>query len=508
MTNVIAKIWAQILAERMQKEVEEKRILPDSQSGFRKNRSTLDNIYILDAITNDRRGKNKKTYVMFIDLKAAFDTVDRDLLWKMLEKYHISPELINCCREMYRITPMEIGNIEFFTTMGVKQGCPLSPILFAIYMSDLDEKLRRAQAGGVTMGKKKVFTLAYADDMALLADNPVDLREMCRILEGFLSRKRLELNVGKTKILTVSSGGRLSKEEWKWKGENLEEVKEFSYLGYVFASNGKVDAHIRTMKEGAMKKLGEVWGIGERRFPNNFLLRMEMFDILIASGMLYGTEICGWNDMLELERVHRKFIKWTLNVNQSTSSAILYVETGRMPLHLETARRAMRYEERIKRIPNALLREALIIQRRKPVRVAFLERAGWNQDEQLLRWMEGGPRWIEACDARYEETRAQLLTEASESWYGKLMSNHLPKYLEDGIEIKTIARFRLGCEERGRDKWRPEKDKMCRICGTEEETVEHLMMTCCPSERPEEEILGDRGQGLPWMKSVLYSREI
>jgi hypothetical protein len=57
----------------------------------------------------------------------------------------------------------------FKTTKGVRPGCPLSPLLFTIYVADVDEMLRKAQAGGVVV--EKVWSLAFANDMVIVAKN-------------------------------------------------------------------------------------------------------------------------------------------------------------------------------------------------------------------------------------------------------------------------------------------------------------------------------------------------
>lgn len=75
------KIYAITLAERLRREVEEKGIVPQNQTGFRKGMGTIDNIYVLDYLINRQLGKKKgKMTAMFIDLKAAFDSVDREVL--------------------------------------------------------------------------------------------------------------------------------------------------------------------------------------------------------------------------------------------------------------------------------------------------------------------------------------------------------------------------------------------------------------------------------------------
>lgn len=71
-------VYAAVLAERIRKEVEEKNILPESQAGFRKGRSTMDNLYILNhVIDKELMKKRGRIFAFFIDLKAAFDKVDR-----------------------------------------------------------------------------------------------------------------------------------------------------------------------------------------------------------------------------------------------------------------------------------------------------------------------------------------------------------------------------------------------------------------------------------------------
>lgn len=82
--------------------------------------------------------------------------------------------------------------------------------------------------------------MAYADDIVLLAEEEEEMRSMIGRLEEYLDRKRLELNAGKTKIMRFKrGGGRIKKKKWRWKRRRMEEVKEFSYLGYKLQRNGR-----------------------------------------------------------------------------------------------------------------------------------------------------------------------------------------------------------------------------------------------------------------------------
>lgn len=97
----------------------------------------------------------------------------------------------------------------------------MSPILFNILIADLEERMGKVRRGGVRIGDERIYTLAYADDMVLLAEEEEELNSMIERLEEYLDQKRLELNAKKTKIMRFRrGGGRWKKRQWRWKGEN------------------------------------------------------------------------------------------------------------------------------------------------------------------------------------------------------------------------------------------------------------------------------------------------
>lgn len=82
-----------------------------------------------------------------------------------------------------------------------------------------------------------------------------------------MERKKLEMNVEKTKVIRFKRGrGRRDKRVWRWRGKVIEEVKEFRHLGYIMQKNGGQEAHVRERRKKAAALLGRVWGIGKRRF--------------------------------------------------------------------------------------------------------------------------------------------------------------------------------------------------------------------------------------------------
>ena len=282
------KIYAMVLAERIRREVEEKGMIPRNQTGFRKGMGTVDNIYVLNYMVNRQIEKKKgKMVAMFVDLKAAFDSVDRGKLIEAMRERGIRKGLVSRVERILKETRSrvkvggEVGE-SFWTARGVRQGCPLSPLLFNILIADIEEEMGKVKWGGIKIGGKKIYTLAYADDMVLMAEKEEEMKSMIERLEKYLEEKKLELNVGKTKILRFRrGGGRMRRWEWRWKGKEMEEVKEFTYLGYKMQRNGGQEGHIKERIKKAAAVMGQVWGIGKRRFGKDWGRRLWLFDKLV-----------------------------------------------------------------------------------------------------------------------------------------------------------------------------------------------------------------------------------
>lgn len=148
---------------------------------------------------------------------------------------------------------------------GVKQGSPLSPGLFNLLIADLEEYMRKERWGGVKLKDGRVYMLAYADDLVLLVEEEKGMRAMMTKLERYIRQKWLTVNVGKSKMLRFGKrGGRRRRIRWYWEGREVEEVRSFKYLGYVFQKNEEQDTQIRDRIKTAV--MGQVWRIGKRRF--------------------------------------------------------------------------------------------------------------------------------------------------------------------------------------------------------------------------------------------------
>lgn len=471
-SNTIYKIWTQLLLSRLTKEVSHRNIIPDTQAGFRKGRSTMDNIYIMNTLIKSRLAANKRLYAMFIDLKAAFDKIPREKMWTKLDRLNLAPDILDNVKEIYDATPVLCGDEKFYLTKGVKQGCPLSPMLFSLYTYDLEKILTKAQAGGVAINQTRLHSLMYADDMVIFGEDINNLKDAIRVTRNYFDKIGLIFNPDKSKIMTFSRGGRRSTQEWEWRtDEPIDEVAEYVYLGVVMTNRGTFDRHIETLTTRATSRMTETWTIGEKRFEDNFYLRMNMFDSLVLPGAIYGCEVFGQTKFEELELMHRRYLKWTLGLNSDTRTSLLMYETKRTPIFLTTTSRARDYEKKAINGTNRLLAAC----------------AKWTKRNRtdLERPIE------DLTNQFWEET----LTTCTES-YRKIATPRLPTYLLNRRHIKKIARARCENEEWGRRSW---GSRTCRGCTDGLETIEHMTENCIPDDRTREEILHEDGDGIDFI---------
>ncbi|XP_077278957.1 uncharacterized protein LOC143906639 [Temnothorax americanus] len=412
---------------------------------------------------------------------------------------------------------------EFWTGKGLRQGCPLSPNLFNLYIMNLEEGMEKGQAGCLVIGKEKFWTLSYADDIVLMATRKEELKKMMRRLKRYLEGKGLSLSPEKSKIMAFEKArGKRKKREWKWGGEDIEEVKEIKYLGYILQKNGGAENHIKDRMKKATIAMKRTWSIGERIFKEDFERRMKMFEALVEGVALYGAEIWGWLYKSRLDVIKRKYVKWILGLDSRTPNYVLAEEAKMKEIKVKAIRRAARYEEKArqsrKKIVQACIKD---LERSRPKkeenkwekkRRELIERAGMEK-VQLRREMEAGAReavgnLVKRKEEREKEERQIKIKESRyNSSYKEILTEELPKYLlgkKKKNDRMLIARYRCGSEVKGSQHWREEEDRRCRICQKEEENIEHILKECeaTKSEIQLKEFLGKEGKRLEVMKKI------
>ena len=213
--------------------------LPDVQAGFRKGRGTRNQIANICWLIKKAREIQKNIYFCFIDYAKAFDCVDHNKLWKILQEMGIPDHLTFLLRNLYAGQEATVrtghGTIDWFQIgKGVFQGCILSSCLFNLYVEYImrNTGLDEAQAG-IKIARRNINKLRYADDITLMVESEEELKSLLMNVKEESEKVGLKLSIQKTKIM--ASGPITS---WKIDGEAMETVTDFISLGSKITANG------------------------------------------------------------------------------------------------------------------------------------------------------------------------------------------------------------------------------------------------------------------------------
>lgn len=143
---------------------------------------------------------------------------------------------------------------------GVRQGCPLSPILFNLFIEVAINEVKENTLGVIINGQQ-IHSIRFSDDIALLANSEKDTNQILNYLDSTLNKFKLKINSNKSKAMVVSKKYDQSMTaNVKLKNDRIEQVQEFCYLGSLITQENKskkeIGRRIALAKHAFEKKKG------------------------------------------------------------------------------------------------------------------------------------------------------------------------------------------------------------------------------------------------------------
>ena len=238
------------------------------QMGFTPDCGTPEAVHTLRRTQEIALRSRRQLHAAYIDLRRAFDTVPRAALWAILERHGTDPTLVALIKDLYADNEVCVrdGSTRappISPTVGVKQGCPLSPLLFNLFIDIAARELARrhpdlgvrvasrqgqhrlqelpfAQASTRAYACRRLLQILYADDMVILAESWEELVTLLRSLESILTSLGLTVNYDKTHFqhLGYTPPGAPSPcpASLQLRGGSISRVNQFKYLGAIMAS--------------------------------------------------------------------------------------------------------------------------------------------------------------------------------------------------------------------------------------------------------------------------------
>lgn len=441
------------------------------------------------------QARNKNVYAFFVDFKAAFDLVNRSALLYKLSQLGLSTKYLRVIKDMYSDTKAAIwdGSIlsEWFETdIGVKQGCVLSALLFALFINDIVQEL----PGGIRIANVVVNVLLYADDLVILSETPENLQLMINRLDAYCKKWGLIVNTSKSKIMVFSRNARSNvRYNWFFNGSRLEVISKYTYLGVELNSRLDFGKHLTVKAATCQSLINLTW---RKIFSIEHILlsaKYKVFDAVAKSTLCYAAQVWGMDEFDAVEQFHRNFLKKMFNLPLRTPNYAIYLETGLPKLYTSTLKLQADYIIKSLAHPDTRLTKKMLLYEVR------------NRDWWMAKWQSLGT----ACgvDLNMESSNLNLLKEQlyriirkteesdrrsqiakarqSESrlLYAQLQFNLLgDNYFRDSLNYKEISLiFKTRCELLGLNgtPYNGSFDQFCSLCNLKsKEDCFHLMSVC------------------------------
>ena len=400
-SSCVYRLYANVVRDLMTTWCVTNHTVPDAQFGFYPGRNTLQPMFILRHLIHAARHRklHKQVYAAFIDFTQAYDTVDRAKLWSHLEGIGMPKALLAVARSMYAGDAYELVDGEKRTgqirpARGVRQGCPLSPLLFSLYVNEVFNRFPQARGARAGVdGRLQVSHLMYADDLTLLANSASDLQFMLDSLARYAEEKGLTVNVSKSHVVVFNGKEGAGTPDFVLGDQGLDVVREFKYLGVVFDEKACMSKAAEYAARPFMAGIKRVSRMADehcvRDRPHAMLWLFQSFALPAGT---YGAQIWSTKHLVRLltdaenttdiHMMHACFVKRVLRVKRTVVNHVALREAGQIPMHFYWLRSVIRFWNAIVKVCNQhdcgcpLLRDVV----RADLQLAGVKAACWSKE--------------------------------------------------------------------------------------------------------------------------------
>ena len=254
-------------------------------------------------------GRMSKCYVCFVDYEKAFDKIDRNLLLTKLQKIGISNHFLRVLSTLYQHNFIMVsveGSLtdKISQRIGVPQGDKLSPILFSLFISDLSSILESTGC----------FVVFYADDLAVASSSLQSLQHALDKLDKYCALNLMNVNVKKTKMMKFRKGGPLAHTDAvKYRGQPIEFVNNFKYLGITLSTTLSPNAHLSSLYNNAR---------------SSFNSARRLFDAIVYPSGAYGIQVFSldsdsYSVSAHCTKLLAQFLKLWCGISKYSNSTLL-----------------------------------------------------------------------------------------------------------------------------------------------------------------------------------------
>ena len=355
----------------MQSFCDKKGLISKFQGSGKQGSRTADNLLIIKFLFDKIvKGEKNKLYCCFIDIKKAFDFTNKNhLFYNLLRDYEIGGNFLKLLQQIYtdhKVYVRVSGGLlkPITTTIGLKQGCCLSGLLFNLFVNKLPS-IFDSSCDPVSILDEQISCLLWADDLLIMSRSATGLQNAITKTKIFYDALGLEVNQSKSKVMIFNGRGlKLDKlpEHQFYIGTNIVEVVDtYQYLGMNLKPSGSMQYAVSELCDKASRAWFAISNVlyKHKRLPVS--RAFQLFDSLIKPVALYGCEfwlpsilskksfnskdtLLKFWENLPCEILNQKLCRLLLSVHKRSSRLAVIGELGRYPLLISSLKHCIKYE--------------------------------------------------------------------------------------------------------------------------------------------------------------------
>lgn len=363
------KAFEKMMLARIEHWSERENVISPSQYGFRRTRGTRDCLAKFSTAIQVAFAKKENLTAVFLDISGAFDSIRIDILYRKLISAGLPRQISDFLFTLFKMKNMHFtfnGHIKESRVgyLGVPQGSCLSPLLYNIYVNDIDACIA-----------DDCELIQFADDAVLWISEKDDKIAKCHIqssiqnLELWSNCNGLTFSSSKTEVMVFSRKHKLPEIKISMDKRELKSVESHKYLGIYFDRKCLWGGQIREIARKCQKRInflkaicGTWWGA----HPSDMI---TLYKTTVLSVIEYGSiTFCNAakTHLLKLERIQYRAIRICLGSMMSTHTSSLEVMAGIKPLKLRFEELNLRYMAKSITVDRQLISDLNVLKNLKP----------------------------------------------------------------------------------------------------------------------------------------------
>lgn len=327
--EIALKIACSLVNRRVSEALEKTNRICKEQAGFRRGEECIGQVLSLYEICTRREAGRRSTYLAFIDFKKAFDTVPHEAMIAKLSHIGVRGKMLAFVRALYASSSITVASGSRNSSSvplkrGVRQGCPLSPLLFNVFINDILDSCRAKGAWAPGLDQAvRIPGLLQADDLVLIASRRSKLQAMLDDVSSWSKKWEMATNGAKCGVMGIKDAAKAAKaRKWTLLGEEIPVVESYKYLGIMFNDQLSLNDMIKDRVDSVRKVSWEY-----EKFLRNTSIpvgaRLKVLKAVVLPVASFGGELFGMKSTLS-NRIQTRVnhaLKWLIGVSEKSKAS-------------------------------------------------------------------------------------------------------------------------------------------------------------------------------------------